>query len=255
MTTSHLTRVFGRRGPIQRRLRPFVKRMIDHEWCGRIEYHLFPSHRQSWGGPLNGQQGRAELFRELIRGFAPQLIVETGTYRGTTTRFLAEAAPDVPILSVELSKRTLGFARRNVRDLRAVRLEAGDSRSLLRKLTVEPGIGKQRIFFYLDAHWGPDFPVVDELVSIFSACQDAIVAIDDFQVPDDAGYGFDWYDAERALTLTTVAPIIQKFGLTAFFPSLRAEEESGKRKGAVVLAGSPASVAMLKGLHSLREAR
>lgn len=195
------------------------------------------------------------LFRELIQGFAPQLIVETGTYRGMTTRFLAEAAPGVPILTVELSKRALGFARRNVRDLSSVRVEAGDSRFLLRKLSAEPGIGQQRIFFYLDAHWGPDLPVVDELVSIFSAWQDAIVAIDDFEVPDDPGYGFDYYDAERALTLATVTPIVQRFDLTVFFPSLRADEESGKRRGAVVLAGSPRSVALLRGLRSLREAR
>jgi predicted O-methyltransferase YrrM len=179
--------------------------------------------------------------------------VETGTFRGTTTRFLAQACPGTAIRSVELSPRSIGFARRNVREFPAVRLERGDSRAVLKELVEEHTLCDQRAFFYLDAHWGHDLPVVGELTLVFDSFRHAVVAIDDFQVPGDPGYGHDYYGEGRELTLAALGSTIERYELAVFFPRLPSSEESGKRTGLAVLARNAECVAMLRDLGLLRE--
>src|SRR5262245_36619534 len=56
---------------------------------GAIEYALHPDRGIAWGGAFNGQRFRQNLFHNLVEKFAPVAIIETGTYHGTTTEFLA----------------------------------------------------------------------------------------------------------------------------------------------------------------------
>src|SRR5436190_4416368 len=41
-----------------------------------------------WGGAFNGQEGRRALFVDLIERLKPAAIVETGTFRGSTTEWM-----------------------------------------------------------------------------------------------------------------------------------------------------------------------
>jgi hypothetical protein len=42
---------------------------------------------------------------------------------------------------------------------------------------------KSKVFFYLDAHCGWEAPLVEELKIIFTKWTEAVVMVDDFQVP------------------------------------------------------------------------
>ena len=92
------------------------------------------------------------------------------------------------------------------------------------------------LFFYLDAHWNADLPLAEELEIVFARCPAAVVMVDDFQVPDDPGYGYDDYGPGKTLTPDYIAPMVASHDLAAFYPATPATEESGERRGCVVLA-------------------
>jgi len=78
------------------------------------------------------------------------------------------------------------------------------------------------LFFYLDAHghvFDDDLPLAEELDIVFRRCPLAVVMIDDFAVPNDAGYGYDDYGPGRALVFDYIRPAIAVHQLQAFFPS------------------------------------
>ena len=58
--------------------------------------------------------------------------------------------------------------------------------------------------------------------------------VDDFQVPHDSGYRFDDYGPQKRLCLDYLKPI-ENLGLQAFLPAVPSEQETGARRGCVVL--------------------
>ena len=151
---------------------------------GAIEYARYPDRAAAWGGPFNGQPFRQALFRALIRQLEPAAIVETGTYLGTTTEFLAETG--LPVFTIEADPHRYGFARARLWRRRNVTLLHDDSRAALRTLFDGPlrGFANHILFFYLDAHWNDDLPLVEELDIVFVRCPKAVVMVDDFRVPE-----------------------------------------------------------------------
>src|SRR5258705_166432 len=92
------------------------------------------------------------------------------------------------------------------------------------------------LFFYLDAHWDADAPVREELRIIAGHRPDVVMMIDDFCVPDDAGYGFDaQYGPGKRLTMEDTG-LRELKGMEIFWPAARSSEETGERRGCVVLA-------------------
>jgi hypothetical protein len=234
-------------------VKALVHRTLGPQVVGMIDYVRAPSCGKVWGGPFNGQLSRQALFQEIIAKTQPHAIVETGTYFGTTTDLLA--ATGIPVYTIEADPYNFGFARARFWCRRNVRLLLGDSRETLRKLFAGPfssGVWGSVLFFYLDAHWNDDLPLAEELDIVFSRCPSAIVMIDDFQVPFDAGYGYDNYGSEKALVAGYIAPAVSAHGLQTFYPSTYSGHESGARRGCVVVAKHRALVATLSSLSLLR---
>jgi hypothetical protein len=220
--------------------------------CGIIEYHLFPGRRLTWGGPFNGQEYRQKLFVSLIEAFKPAAIIETGTYRGTTTEFMADFG--IPIYSVEGDPQCCAFARARLWRKRHVLIHRGDSREALRLFfngPLQKG-GSQTVLVYLDAHGEGDLPLADELRVVFDSCRSAVVMVDDFQVPDDLDYSYDDYGPGNALTPEYIAGIVAACSLAMFVPSVRGVSETGYRRGCVVLARSDVHGDKLASLGLLR---
>src|SRR5664280_1354869 len=71
---------------------------------------LRPSYRYSWGGPLNGQEQRRAVVRRLARSIEFDIVIETGTYRGTSTEFFA-AIFGCPVHSVEANPRYFAYCQ------------------------------------------------------------------------------------------------------------------------------------------------
>lgn len=224
---------------VKQALRLAVPKRYRKYWdigFGYFDYFTDASLLNKWGGPFNGQTGRRQIFDAIVRLQDPKLIVETGTFRGATTEALATAG--VPVVSIEGTRRYYGFAEARLRRLPNVTLRLGDSREELRNLFRELGAAEAsgRLFAYLDAHWFADLPLREELDFIFAWDRDAIVMIDDFRVPDDAGYGYDDYGPGAALNSELIDPAVNRFQLATLYPLLASGEESGMRRGCAVLA-------------------
>jgi hypothetical protein len=197
---------------------------------GQLDYLLHPEFKEGFGGPFNGQAERQNIFRDILLACSFDSIVETGTFRGTTTEFMAKAS-GLPTFTVELNERIAAYASLRLRPLKNVTVFACDSRNALKVL-----FGRVSTpFCYLDAHWNKDVPLNDELLLIQKYWTNAITMIDDFKVEDDGDYSFDDYGVGRLLSLDYLLDQV-KNDFEVFFPKTKGIEESGQRRGCVVLA-------------------
>jgi hypothetical protein len=219
---------------------------------GAIDYWRHPEMRGSWGGPFNGQRARAAIFLSLIAKIKPRVLIETGTYRGTTTEFMARTG--LPIFTVESQARNYGFSRARFFRRRQVSVRRGDSRQALREWIDGPlrDLGRDTVFVYLDAHCDADLPLAEELDLVFNHWPAAVVMIDDFEVPFDTGYGHDRYKTGESLNQHYIGREISKHDLQTFYPSAPAEQETGRRRGCVVLVKKTVHAAALASIPELR---
>jgi hypothetical protein len=230
--------------------RRVYERLLDYapaKLAAAIDYFLVPGLRRSWGGAFNGQQRRAEMVREILAACRFDAIVETGTYRGTTSSFFLESSP-LPLFTVERERRFFEFARLRFRHEPRVRLLRADTRDALWSLVNE--LCGKHVFFYLDAHWREELPIREELSIVARGWREFVVLIDDFAVPDDPGYGFDDWGAGARLTLAdSGAGAIPD--VSVFWPAALSALETGERRGSVILARGSA-VESLAALHTVR---
>lgn len=200
-----------------------------------------------WGGPMNGQAKRQQVVRDLFRLIDFDEVIETGTYRGATAEFLGYVS-GLPVHSVEFIQRFYEFARYRCSGQPNVEISLGDSREYLEKLAARPG--DPRCFIYLDAHWEDDVPRHEELKIINARWPQSVVMIDDFLVPDDNGYGFALYGG-KPLTTEYLPPLP---GWVLYFPATPSAQETGARRGSLVLAPS-ALAPVLDTIAGLRRAQ
>jgi hypothetical protein len=75
----------------------FLSRLLSGRSLAVVDFYLRPSLRlPTTTDPFNGQRHRQQLFLELLSVLDLRAIVETGTFRGNTTDFLAARA-HVPV--------------------------------------------------------------------------------------------------------------------------------------------------------------
>lgn len=203
-----------------------------------------------WDEPFNGQKFRHLIFKDLLENFHFSIVIETGTYRGATTNFFSKNVMDV--ISIEINDYFYGYAKSRFLLAPRVRLYHGDSSALLASILETRLSAGTSCFCYLDAHWLKRLPLMDEVRLIFERLSEAIVMIDDFQVPDDPGYGFDDYGPGRQLDLDYLSAAIEKFSLSIFFPVCRSDRETGAKRGCVVLARD-STADRIRHLTTLRE--
>lgn len=194
------------------------------------------------GPPFNGQARRLELIRDLIDRLRPDSIIETGTFRGSSTLVLAELI-DGPVHTIEAFPRFYHFAKRRLRGASNVHVHLGDSAETLRRLAQTDGLSLSRAFIYLDAHSSElpgvknvadELPLNRELKIIADKWSQSVILVDDFKISDDPGYGFDRYASGNLdLSYLDRAGMKARFGL--FYPAARSSEESGARRGSLIL--------------------
>ena len=164
----------------------------------------------------------------LVRAFNVRTIVETGTNRGATALWLASKAPTH---SIEIDPERFKIASKLADSNDELVLHLGTSPDVLSRLI--PGLAWP-VLFYLDAHCGEYWPLLDELREI-SALPEAIVVIHDFVVPG-RNFGFDRYDGKR-LDLEFIRPVMDENfeNWTYWYNS----QSDGARRGACfILTGS-----------------
>ncbi len=182
---------------------------------------------------FNGQLHRKKIFQDLIKSIDFDAIVETGTFDGSTSGYMASVS-NLPIYTCELNEKILQIAKMRLANITNVHYYLGDSREFLSTLA-ESKISHRNILFYLDAHWNDDLPLMEEIKIINKAWQDFVILIDDFEVPGDAGYQFHDYGPRNSLTMREFYAFFSDNDLDCFLPSLPSTEETGKKRGCIVL--------------------
>ena len=198
---------------------------------------------------FNEQKHRKLIFQDLVKAFAFDAIIETGTWLGDTAGYMATVSR-LPVYTCELNKRFHALAKMRVQAVSGITFVLGDSRDFLATMSASD-VARKRVFIYLDAHWYADLPLREELEIVCNAWKDFVVMIDDFQVPGDDGYGYDSYGKGKALSLDVFRAALLKHGLTPFFPALLSGEETGAKRGCVVLARKGDFSETLDSLQSL----
>ena len=85
----------------------------------------------------------------------------------------------------------------------------------------------------MDAHWGKDLPLKEEISIIASRWDKFVMMIDDFKVPGDDGYMHDSFGTLKYINMDSLKT---KYNLCAYFPSMPSSQEVKPPKGCVVLA-------------------
>lgn len=202
-----------------------------------------------WGFAMNGQTSRLEAVRQIIFAADIARIIETGTFRGTTTEWFAQFG--LPVETVETDNRFFSFSKARLSRFPNVAIHLGSSVPFLRLRLAGADIN-DRMLFYLDAHWENSLPLREELQIIFAHHPNSVIVIDDFKVRDDDGYHYDDYGPDRALTLDYV----DKSNLPAyhaFYPATPSKQETGMRSGWIVLTPAPAIAERLRTIALLRD--
>ncbi|MEI8229667.1 MAG: hypothetical protein WCG83_00840 [Candidatus Peregrinibacteria bacterium] len=153
---------------------------------------------------FNGDWFLARRMDALIREQGIQTAVETGTYLGQTTRWLARRIPSVH--TIEIQEKFATKARQSFRKFSNIQLHIDNSPNALRELI--PKITSP-VLFFLDAHWYDYWPILDEIQEIRkSGIRKCIIVIHDFFVPH-SDFGFDSY-LGQPLDLAYVTPALDE---------------------------------------------
>ena len=203
-----------------------------HKCAAELDFDAHPA-MDVWGGAFNGQERRQTLFDQLLQELKIVTVVETGTFRGTTTDYMAKAG--VPVFSCEFHPRYFYYSLLRLTNIPNVRLERADSRCFLRELFDENRLPPGPALFYLDAHWERDLPLWEEVDQIFSRHPSPVIMVDDFRVPTDSGFAYDDYGKGKCLSITNLHEAVTARP-AMFFPRYASAHETGARRGCVVLA-------------------
>ncbi len=201
------------------------------------------------GDGFNGQALRKRIFRELMT-LSFDAIVETGTFMGSTTGYMSEVS-GLPVYSCEARRLYHFAARSRLSRLPNVQLKGGDSRTFLRNLALGP-LAQKRVFFYLDAHWYKDLPLREEIEIIGAQWTSCAIMIDDFRVAHDEGYHYDDYGPGRVLSFELIEDVVKKYRFASFAPSSPSSEETGAKRGCLVLTAPGGLAERVGSMDSLR---
>ena len=175
----------------------------------------------------------------LISAYGVKTIVETGTYEGVTTAYLATL---LQVHTIEVNPVYLTTARANwtipyTTNRYPILSHAGDSTTVLPLII--PTLDRP-VLFYLDAHWGPHHPLRDELTIIGKQqLADSVIIIHDFKVPGtDLGYDTTPDDIPIDISyIIDLLPLIYTRGYTYKYNTPTAA--NGARRGVIYITPDP----------------
>jgi len=149
-----------------------------------------------------------------------------------------------PVHSIEAFPRFYVFSRLRFAHEQNVHVHEGDSADILARLAARGEVPRSQVLFYLDAH-SSELPGVDsvadelplnrELQVISENWTNSIVIIDDFEVADDIGYGFDQYPRSGTLNLGYLETSGMKDRFQLYYPAASSDVESGAKRGSLIL--------------------
>jgi len=126
-------------------------------------------------------------IERLVKKYAIETIIETGTYLGNTAKKFSTLAD---VITCEVKPESYDSAVKNIGKNEKVLALLGNSVDVLRKNADK--FKDKRVLFFLDAHWYDYCPLLDELKLIADLKMQPIIVIHDFKVPGK-DFGYDQY--------------------------------------------------------------
>lgn len=154
---------------------------------------------------FNGCQYITKLIKKLITDLNVKYFIEIGSNYGNTTKFIADAFPDIKVYTVEYDNDRYNMIQDKFKSCKNIVSKRGLSVDFLNELC--PNIGDGIKLYYLDAHGGNSHPLLNELKIIQKYIKgNEIIVIDDFEVPyrdnmrydvtgDGQHYNIDWINS------------------------------------------------------------
>jgi len=176
------------------------KRLPDGFFSTPVSYllldHIHPAvYMDDWSSlPFNGQVRRMSMIAALSRSIDASAVIETGTFKGSSTPYLAGLFK-CKTYTIEINEFYASCAERrfklNHKNL-DIELRIGDSATEISKVLEEIS-SNETVAAYLDAHWLSAIPTRQEIESLINWGGRWIAIIDDFQIEHDFGYKYDSY--------------------------------------------------------------
>jgi hypothetical protein len=148
-------------------------------------------------------------------------------------KFSSAKASNLKVYSVDLDRNAYEKAAENFKSNPNIILVHESSEKFLREAIKKyQGDSVNRLFFFLDAHWGNYWPVRDELKAI-AAMDRFAIAIDDFYVPEKSNrasargdFGFDFYHG-RILCWGYIRDCFAPGSVRIFYPNRPNRDKRG----------------------------
>ena len=143
--------------------------------------------------PFNGDTFVCQEFLKLKELYSLNVAVETGSCLYSTTKWLGENFEKVYTVEINAEYAKAGVEK--VLGMPNVKPEINDSVTYLRNLQLAE---TDRAIFFLDAHWGQNCPLMEELDAIanLKLINPPIIVIHDF-FTGDPNLGWDEYNGQR----------------------------------------------------------
>ncbi len=211
--------------------RDLINQVNDMETSIRVLVDS-PKYIKNDSTGFNGVKSRKLVFSEMLEYYKFVNIIETGSYLGDTTGYLAQTTKQ-KVYSCEKNERLYSLAKLRLSEIKNIHLYNMDSREFLKHLCKQKNIIDSECFIYLDAHWGKDVPLREEIEIIASNFNKFIIMIDDFKVPFDSGYVHDNYGTLKYINMKNLN---MEHKLVPYFPTARSSDEKTSPTGFVILA-------------------
>ncbi|WP_433464014.1 hypothetical protein [Spirillospora sp. CA-128828] len=188
------------------------------------------------GGPFGFDIHLALLVHQLIDMLGCDAICETGSFVGDTTHYLAARYPDLPVYSCDIDPRHVAVTRRRLARHGNATVKCCDSP----RLVAEVAGRHARPLCFLDAHWGAQWPLVQELELLATRAPSggAVAVVHDFDIGHPR-FSYDSYggrDCGPGLLAELAHPPAVYFTPRPDGPWPLPCLQTGRRAGAAVIA-------------------
>ena len=145
-------------------------------------------------------------LRSIIHERNVKVVVETGIDRGWSTAAFSRLVDLV--VGIDISPDAIECSYHNLKNQGCdnALLVCDNSPDALRKL--RPFLPDKRVLYFLDAHWGDYWPLLDEIVEIWQ--RSGVIVFHDMVVPGHPELGFDTYGGQT-LNYEYVRPALMEW--------------------------------------------
>jgi predicted O-methyltransferase YrrM len=173
---------------------------------GRMVYvtKFLPVSKIAKGSSINRKNG--ELLYRLVNSFKPISILELGTSLGISTLYMAKAAPEAKIITIEGCAAKVEVARANFAKLSASKIEVCTGRFDTQLPTVLKKMSKPD-FVFIDGHhqFKPTKDYFSEILK--HSDEDTVIVIDDIHW--SSGMEKAWKEIQGSAEVTVTIDLYQ----------------------------------------------